>query len=298
MQDSKICEYQYVLKDDVETADPHAEKYGLYTLENERGEKITVYGVQEDSAYVDVSEISGMSGSGVIASDGYMDKYGLKDGDEINLKEQFNSDRYSFCIKGEYYYPATLCIFMRLDQFNETFGLDEDYFSGYFSDRKLTDIDESDIATVITEKDLTVMANQLEDSMGMVFTMFLAFSILIFLLMIYLLARLITERNTYAISMLKILGYTDREAGALYNNATLVMTVISFLLSGILGVAGIKIIYYIMMQSFAGWLTFYVAPWGVPVLIVTGVLCYFLVNIVLVRRIRKIPMADALKDAE
>ena len=287
-----------MLKEQAETSDPDAEKYAVYTLENERGEKITVYGVQEDSSYVDMTSINNTSGSDVILSDGYLEKYGLSEDDKITLKEEFNSDRYDFRVKGEYYYPATLCIFMSLDRFNETFDMEDDYFSGYFSDVPLEDIDESDIATVITEKDLTVMANQLEDSMGKVFTMFLGFSVVIFLLMIYLLARLITERNTYAISMLKILGYTNREAGALYNNATLVMTVISFILSGLLGVVGIKIIYYIMMQSFAGWLTFYVAPWGVPVLVGTGVLCYFLVNLGLMRRIRKIPMADALKDVE
>ena len=298
VQESKICEYQYILKDQVETDDPDAEKYAVYTLENERGEKITVYGIQEDSKYVDMKSIKEASGNNVILSDGYMDKYGLEEGDEITLKEEFNSDRYAFKVKGEYYYPATLCIFMTLDRFNETFDMEPDYFSGYFSDRMLEDIDESDIATIITEKDLTVMANQLEDSMGKVFFMFLLFSIVIFLLMIYLLARLITERNTYAISMLKILGYTNREAGHLYNNATLVMTVLSFILSGVLGVAGIKVIYYIMMKAFAGWLTFYVAPWGVPLLVITGVFCYFLVNFVLMRRIRKIPMADALKDVE
>ena len=298
VQESKICDYQYILKEEVETDDPEAEKYAVYTLENERGEKITVYGVEADSKYVDMKEIGAASGSGVIASDGYIEKYGLKEGEEITLKEEFNSDRYNFKIRGEYYYPATLCIFMTRDRFNEIFGMDEGYFSGYFSDRELADIDETDIATIITEKDLTVMANQLEDSMGLVFSMFLAFSVVIFLLMIYLLARLITERNTYAISMLKILGYTDREAGRLYNSATLVMTVISFILSGVLGIAGIKIIYYIMMKAFAGWLTFYVAPWGVPLLIVTGVLCYVLVNFIIMRRIRRIPMADALKDVE
>ncbi len=298
VQESKICDYQYILKDQVETDDPDAEKYAVYTLENERGEKITVYGIQEDSKYVDMKSIKEASANNVILSDGYMDKYGLEEGDEITLKEEFNSDRYAFKVKGEYYYPATLCIFMTLDQFNKTFDMESDYFSGYFSDRMLEDIDESDIATIITEKDLTVMANQLEDSMGKVFFMFLLFSIVIFLLMIYLLARLITERNTYAISMLKILGYTNREAGHLYNNATLVMTVLSFILSGVLGVAGIKVIYYIMMKAFAGWLTFYVAPWGVPLLVVTGVFCYFLVNFVLMRRIRKIPMADALKDVD
>ena len=45
-------------------------------------------------------------------------------------------------------------------------------------------------------------------------------------------------------------------------------------------------------------ITFYVAPWGVPFLIVTGIACYFFVNFIIMRRIRKIPMADALKDVE
>lgn len=298
VQASKICEYQYILKDQVETDDPDAEKYAFCTLETENGEKITVYGIREDSKYVDMTKIGAATGNNVILSDGYVEKYGLKEEDEIVLKEEFNSDRYSFIVKGECHYPAALCIFMNIDRFKELFDMDADYFSGYFSDRLLDDIDESDIATIITEKDLTVMANQLEDSMGKVFLMFLGFSIVIFLLMIYLLARLITERNTYAISMLKILGYSDREAGSLYNSATLVMTVLSFLLSGLLGVAGIKVIYYIMMRAFAGWLTFYVAPWGVPVLVITGVLCYLTVNLVIMHRIRKIPMAEALKDEE
>ena len=298
VQESKICDYQYILKEQAETEDPDAEKYAVYTLENENGEDITVYGIQEDSKYVDMKNMGATSGNGVILSDGYMEKYGLKEGDEIVLKEEFNSDRYSFRVQGKYDYPAALCIFMSIDRFNKMFEMDDDYYSGYFSDRQLEDIDESDIATVITEKDLTVMANQLEDSMGLVFYMFLVFAVVIFLLMIYLLARLITERNTYAISMLKILGYTDREAGHLYNSATLVMTVISFILSGVLGIAGIKGIYYVMMRAFTGWLTFYVAPWGVPLLIVTGIACYFLVNFIIMRRIRKIPMADALKDVE
>lgn len=296
VQESKICEYQYILKEQTETDDADAEKYAVTTLENERGEDITVYGVADDSKYIDMKDIGAASGNGVIASDGYLEKYGLEAGDEITLKDEFSSDRYDFSIRGMYEYPATLCIFMGLERFNEMFDMDEEYFSGYFSNRQLSDIDETDIATIITEKDLTVMANQLEDSMGMIFLLFLLFSIVIFLLMIYLLARLITERNCYEISMLKILGYTDREAGRLYNSATLVMTVISFLLSGVLGIAGIKVIYYIMMRAFAGWLTFYVAPWGVPALVVTGVGCYFLVNLVIMRRIRKIPMTDALKD--
>ena len=73
---------------------------------------------------------------------------------------------------------------------------------------------------------------------------------------------------------------------------------ISLVLSGFLGLRLIRIIYYAMMQSFSGWLTFYAAPWGIPALIAMGIAGYFLVSLILMRRIRRIPMTDALKDAE
>ena len=299
VKESEFCAYQYVLKDQAETDSERAEKYGICTLENEAsGEKISVYGIQPDSRYVDVKQLSGAKGDQVVLSDGFMEKYGLEEGDTIRLKEEFKSRTYTFRVAGTYEYPASLAVFMTLDQFNRTFDLEEDYFSGYFSDEKLDDIRDRDIATLITEQDLTVMADQLEDSMGRIFNMFLGFAVILFILLIYLLAKLITERNAHAISMLKILGFTDREAGSLYNSATFLVVAASMVLSGFLGMLALRVIYYTMMKGFTGWLTFYAAPWGVPLLVAGGIACYGLVNIVLMRRIRKIPMADALKNIE
>ena len=134
--------------------------------------------------------------------------------------------------------------------------------------------------------------------MGGAFTLFLIFSIIMFVLMIFLLAKLVTERNAYAISMLKILGYTNREAGSLYQRATGIVVVISLVLSGFLGLRMIRVIYQLLMQSFNGYMTFYAAPWGIPVLVGTGIACYGLVSMILMRRIRKIPMTHALKDGD
>ena len=310
--ESEFCQYQYVLKEPVETEMSGAEKYAVTTLENERGEKLTVYGVQPDSRYLQTRQLGQLDrghaepddGKGshvpapVLFSDSYFDKYGIDAGDEIVLSEEFTSDKYTVRAAGQYEYPASLAVFMTIDQFREMFDLKDDYYSGYFSDEELTDIPESKIASVITEEDLLTTSHQMEDSMGGAFRLFLIFSIVLFLLMIFLLARLVTERNAYSISMLKILGYTNREAGSLYNTATGIVVVISLILSGLLAVKLIKVIYYVMMQSFTGWLTFYVAPWGIPALIATGMCCYFFINLILTRRIRRIPMTDALKDSE
>ena len=64
-------------------------------------------------------------------------------------------------------YAAGLAVFMDKTSFNETFDLDLRFFNGYFSNERLTDLDPEAVSTVITEHDLTVIADQLTDSMGL-----------------------------------------------------------------------------------------------------------------------------------
>ena len=58
-------------------------------------------------------------------------------------------------MQGIYDYPASLTVFMPISSYRKTFGEKEDYFNGYFSREKITDLDEDLIATTITEDDLT-----------------------------------------------------------------------------------------------------------------------------------------------
>lgn len=295
VQNSKIAEYQYILKTPLPTETEGAEQYSVYALIDESEEEITVYGIAEDTEYLDDIE---WPEDGVVLSDGYMEKYGIEIGDRLILSEKYEDKEYSLTVKGSYHYPATMAVFMPIELFNELFDYPDEYFSGYFTDKKLTDIDEIYVASLITEHDLTVMADQLEDSMGLMFVVFCGFAVIMFVLIIYLLAKLIIEKNTYAISMLKILGYSDREAGKLYNNATMIVTLLSMLLSIPICNAVMRGIYYAMMKEYPGWLTYYIAPWIAPVMFAVGVICYFAVHFIEMRKIRRIPMTQALKNME
>lgn len=295
VQNSKIANYQYILKAPLPTETENTEKYAVCSLVNDHDEEITIYGIASDSRYIDDIDLSK---DGVILSDGLMEKYGIKENDVIELSEKFENKNYDFKVSGNYHYPATMAVFMPIDRFNEVFDMDDDYFSGYFSDKKITDIDEEYIATTITEQDLTVMADQLEDSMGQMFVLFFGFAVLLFLLMIYLLSKLIIEKNANAISMIKILGYTDNEASKLYNRATAIVVVVSLLISIPVGQYVIKAIYYVMMLDYTGWLTYYIAPWVYAAVFAAGVLCYAVIHFIEMKRIRKIPLSVALKNME
>lgn len=295
VQNSKIANYQYILKAPLSTETEDAEKYAVCALVNDHEEEITVYGISEDSKYIDDIDFEK---DGVVLSDGLMEKYSIEENETITLSEKFENKDYDFKVNGSYHYPATMAVFMPIDKFNEVFDMEEDYFSGYFSNEKITDIDDEYIASTITEQDLTVMANQLEDSMGTMFILFCGFAILLFMLMIYLLSKLIIEKNANAISMIKILGYSDKEASKLYNRATAIVVVISLLISVFLSEYLIRIIYKVMMMEYTGWLTYYIAPWVYVAVFATGVVCYAVIHFIEMKRIRKIPLSVALKNME
>ena len=58
---------------------------------------------------------------------------------------------------------------MTRTQLNETFDLGEDYYSGYFSDTRITDIKDKYIGSVVDLDALTKISRQLDVSMGNMF---------------------------------------------------------------------------------------------------------------------------------
>ena len=289
---SEIAAYQYILKAPCE-ADEGAEKYAVCSLENEKGEEITVYGIEENSEYFDEN----LGKDELLLSDGFSDKYNIEPGDEIKLSEKYGDKSYTLKSTGQYKYPAALAVFMLRERFNDVFDKDDDYYSGYFSNEKL-DIDDSFVASVITRSDLTVMADQLDDSMGEMFYLLYVFAIVIYILLIYLFSKQITEKNITSISMLKILGYDGREISRIYNMTTGIVMMVSLLISLPLSYLLIKVIYYAMMLDYNGWLTLYFAPWIWPVMTAIGAACYLLVHVFQMKKINKIPLSSALKNDE
>mgnify|MGYP006875993909 CR=1 FL=1 len=80
-----------------------------------------------------------------------------------------------------------------------------------FSNRKITDLKDDYIASTITQDDLTKVSRQLNVSMGEMFYLVEGFAIVMFVMLIYLLTKMIIENNKVSISMVKILGYTSKE---------------------------------------------------------------------------------------
>ena len=260
-------------------------------------DEITVYGIENKSEYISLNLDNNIN-SGIFVSNGILEKYGLEKGDTLNLKTKYSDNTYSFEIIGNYNYPAALTVFMSRTEFCKIFDKENNYFNGYFSNSKLDDIDKNSIASTLTQSDMTIVSDQLTDSMGNMFPMISGFAILLYMLLVYLLSKIIIEKNAVSISMVKILGYRNSEITKLYILPTVIVVIISLIISIPLAYLFIKLIYVQIISSFSGWLNFSVKPVVYIKMIALAIISYAVIGALQLRKIKKIPMEEALKNAE
>lgn len=96
-----------------------------------KSEDVLVYGVKDNSIYADINTAS-LKDNEVYITNGYADKFRIKKGDKITLKEKYDDNEYEFTVKDMYDYPSSFAIFMSDAAFKNVFDKSEDYYSGYF----------------------------------------------------------------------------------------------------------------------------------------------------------------------
>ena len=324
LKDNLLSNYQYILQipaeamdedkkleslvqmmyvqSQLETDNEDAEKFSAYSLntlgEQYKSEEVLLYGIQPDSRYIQIPKEE-ISNGNVYISSAYADKYQLKKGDTITLKEKYEDDQYTFTVSGIYDYEGGISVYLSQDSLNKTFDLDKSYFSGYFSETPITDIDEKYISTVIDLESLTKISRQLDVSMGSMMGLVDGFAVLMFMILIYLLSKIIIEKNAQSISMVKILGYSNQEISRLYIVSTSIMVVLFLLLS--LPVEYWAMVYLfraVMLESISGWITFYIESAVYVKMLLLGIGTYAVVAVLEYRRICRVPMDEALKNVE
>lgn len=310
---------------DSRTDNEDAEKFSAYSLNTLPGkyksEEVLLYGIEPDSRYVtidfnntkDKKDEAGnkekadnkntanaeKESAAVYISSAYADKFLLHVGDTITLKEKYEKEKYSFKIAGVYDYTAALCVFMPRSELNDIFDLGEDYYSGYFSDTELTDIKSQYIGSVVDLDALTKISRQLDVSMGSMMGMVNGFAIMIYMVLIYLLSKIIIEKNAQSISMVKILGYTNGEISKLYIMSTSLVVVFCLLLSLPLETVIMKVLFReMMLSSISGWITLWIDPMIYVQMFAAGIITYGIVALLEFRRVKKVPMDEALKNVE
>lgn len=311
-----FAEYQYMLMDYrdedgdvIKTAEETAEKFSATSLQYPKAkssfrvgmgsggdESVTVYGITDDSTYIDIPE--GGSEDSVYISSAFKDKFGIRVGDTITLHEEYENRSYKFKVAGFVNYEGGIAAFMSKDNFDSVFEREEDEFTGFFARNEITDIDDQYIATVITSDDIKKVTVQLNHSFGGIIGVFKYALVIMAAALIYLLAKIIIERNEHAISMVKILGFKNGEIGRLYIVPTAIVVTL-------FAIVGFGVGYYLMtwvfrafMLQMDGYFAFYMSSASMILCVLFLLIGYAFVSVVDYIRIKRIPMDVALKNVE
>ena len=181
--------------------------------------------------------------------------------------------------------------------FNRLFDNDDDYFSGYASNLPLA-LNGRYLATEITPDQMLSVATQMQDSMGAMASSLLYAVVPLFLVLIYLLTKTVIDRSARAISYMKVFGYHDREISRLYIRSITVTVLVSLVACLPLLVAVLDVLVKLLMSRYSGNLEIWIAPQTYVLEVLVGAATYAAVAVLHMRRVRKVPLALAMKVQE
>ncbi len=301
-QDTKFA-YMYTYKYPEEQVPREGEAaYGITLKKEVLGHNldVTLLGIDRDNPYFDIEKGKGEKFCGrnkVQISSAMAQKYQLSTGDDFVLKDGENDQNYAFEIEGIVPYSASFFAFMDIDSMRQLMGEDEDYYNIVFSEHAL-DIDSGRLYAVTSREEIEESSSIfVEKMMPMVFTLTTA-SALVFVVVMYLMMKVMIDRSAMSISLMKVFGYRKKDVRKLYLDSNLLIVAASALLGIPLSKAVMDSMYPYLVSNIACGINL-VFSWQMYTGLFGAILIlYFIINRILMRRVNRILPAEVLKNRE
>ncbi|MBQ1302237.1 MAG: ABC transporter permease, partial [Firmicutes bacterium] len=167
-----------------------------------------------------------------------------------------------------------------------------------FADKKL-DISGERLFSTTARADVRRASGVFTDLMRPMIIVMSAASALIFLVVLFLMMKMMLDRSSFHISMLRVFGFRNREVRKMYLDGNFIVVALGAL-------AAIPLTKLIMNGIFPKYLVANVSiafepafPWYYsPVMYGLILMMYLLISLLLMRNIRKITPAEVLKNRE
>lgn len=290
--------YMYSLKYSPDTVPENGEACYAKTLSKEiygYDFDVTVMGIDSSNPYY-AFEVSEKKNE-LTVSTSTASKYNLKEGDRITLSDRTRDQDYNFTVTHIVPYSAGLYTFMDIDAMRALFGQEEDYYNLLLSEKELA-IDTGRIYSCTTYSDITGFADVMGNMMwGMILSIG-AVAIVVFVVVMYLMLKMIVDRAAYSVSLVKVFGYNDSEINRLYLGGSFWVVLVSALVSVPLSKLIMDALYPLLVSNIACGLDTAFSPLMYALIFALIFVSYFVINFVLTKRLKKIPETEMLKNRE
>ena len=297
-QEDTRYEYMYTYKYPEEEVPEGGEACYAETLKKEilgYNLDVTILGIDEDNPYFLATPEEGKSN--VVISSAMAQKYDLSEGDKVILTDEEEELDYAFTVQEIVQFSTGFYVFMDIDSMRELFGQTDDYYNVVFADHEL-EIDSGRLYAITTKADIEKSSSIFSDMMMPLVTMMSVVSSLIFVVVMYLMMKVMIDRSAFGIALMKIFGYRPKEIRKLYLNGNFYTVALGAAICLPLSKWLMDAMYPMMVANIACGinLTF---EWQMYAGIYGGILVlYFIINWLLMGHLKKMIPAEVLKNRE
>lgn len=256
---------------------------------------VTLLGIDGDNKYFDFDVSKGKNK--VAISQSVATKYSLSVGTKLVLTDEVNDMDYAFTIDKVVPYSVGLYVFMDIDDMRGLFNRKDDYYNLVLSGKNLN-IDSGRVYAITTKDDICKNAEVFINHMRSMIVSMVGVSIIIFVVVMYLMMKVMIDRSAFNISLMKIFGFRQKEIKKLYLNGNFIMVAVSAAICIPIAKMTMDSMYpYFVSNVACGMdLSF---TWQMYVGIYVGVIfCYLVINRMLIGRLKKMIPAQVLKNRE
>ena len=291
-------EHQYVLNEMLTENHYDGEAMLVSTVENAAGSKLSVIGTAESNPYLNFKD---KSGNFMSIEDGYYITsltqltLGWQAGDTMTVYNPLSLEEKEIRIAGIIQNNVQKSIVTSKTLAAELTGLDENSFNCIVSGHVLS-IPEAKIAQESKRSDITDQAKTMTKQMDFLLQIIIGLGVIICIAAVYVAVNMLVTESRGNISMLKVLGYRDKQINKIILRSHHILLPIGILLSIPCVYAAAHAFFLLMVDYGVMLIDTYIEPksYAISILLTAG--CYFGSLWLLRRKVKKVDMIESLKD--
>lgn len=291
-------EYMYMYKYPTDEVIDGAEACYIETLTKEiygNDLEITVVGIDKENPYFDANVAEGKNK--IVVSSALSQKYNLFKGDKLIASTDDKDIDYAFTIEGVTQYSAGLYAFMDIDSMRELFGKSDSYYNTVLSDKQLS-IEPERLYSVLTRSDIIKASDVFINQMSSFIIVLISISALIFCVVMYLMMKVMIDRSAFGISLVKIFGYRTKEIRRLYLNGNFYIVAAGAATCIPLSKWVMDLCYPVMVSNISSGMNLSFPRQLYAIIYLSVIILYFIINQLLIGKLKKIPLTEVLKARE
>jgi putative ABC transport system permease protein len=184
---------------------------------------------------------------------------------------------------------------MNREQLNHLVGEKEDYYNAYLSEDSL-DIDDRYIYSKTTSSEVIDSVKSILDNKKEMKAALTAVSIIVFIIVMYLILKMLIDKSTFSISLVKVFGYTNKELNKIYLGSSFYTVVISMIISLPISTFIFNKIYPQIVAHVQSYMFVKIKLVSYLIMFVISIVTYFISKEILKKHLYSVKLSEILKN--